>query len=207
MTVGSGIGGALIIDDRIYRGFGQGAGEIGHLHGPGRGRSRVSAWSSSSKWPPAGPSPGPAGSWPSGRLAGHLAGARSSWIGPWPSPGQITGLAVAQAARKGDARALAILDRARRALAFALAQAIALVAPRRIVIGGGVSLIGEELWFEPIRRLVDATSSRPSAAASTSSPPPSARKSSSTEPWLSPTMHSFTPCRNNATCARMPPVT
>ena len=31
MTVGSGIGGALIIGDRIYRGFGKGAGEIGHM--------------------------------------------------------------------------------------------------------------------------------------------------------------------------------
>ena len=49
-----------------------------------------------------------------------------------------------------------ILDRARRALAFALRQAIALLAPRRIILGGGVSLIGEAHWFEPIRRLVDA---------------------------------------------------
>ena len=72
-------------------------------------------------------------------------------------PGPITGLTVAQAARKGDAWALAILDRARRALAFALVQAVALAAPRRIVIGGGASLIGEELWFEPIRRQVDST--------------------------------------------------
>ncbi len=31
VTVGSGIGGGLIIDDRIHRGFGKGAGEIGHL--------------------------------------------------------------------------------------------------------------------------------------------------------------------------------
>ena len=29
------------------------------------------------------------------------------------------------------------------------------MAPRRIVIGGGVSLIGEEFWFAPIRRLVE----------------------------------------------------
>ena len=34
MNVGSGIGGALIVDDRIYRGSGQGATEIGHLRVP-----------------------------------------------------------------------------------------------------------------------------------------------------------------------------
>jgi glucokinase len=43
---------------------------------------------------------------------------------------------------------------ARSAFAFALAQAISLLAPRRIVIGGGVSLIGESEWFDPIRHLV-----------------------------------------------------
>ena len=40
-------------------------------------------------------------------------------------------------------------------MAFALTQAITLLAPRRIVIGGGVSLVGEKLWFDPIRRLID----------------------------------------------------
>jgi glucokinase len=67
---------------------------------------------------------------------------------------QITGSMVARAAAKGDPAALSIVSRAREAFAFALVQAIALVAPGRIVIGGGVSLIGEELWFRPIRRLV-----------------------------------------------------
>ena len=31
---------------------------------------------------------------------------------------------------------------------------ITLLCPRRIVIGGGVSLIGEELFFAPLRRRV-----------------------------------------------------
>ena len=87
-----------------------------------------------------------------------------------------------------------ILVRAQAAIAFALAQAIALVAPRRIVIGGGVSLIGEP---NGSRRSADSStgsSSRPSAAASTSCRPPSARKSSSTGPWPSPVMPRRTAC-------------
>ena len=57
---------------------------------------------------------------------------------------------------KGKTVAEAILDRARQGVAFALRQAIALLAPGRIILGGGVSLIGEAHWFEPIRGLVDA---------------------------------------------------
>ena len=57
---------------------------------------------------------------------------------------------------EGDQRAEVILDSARQSLAFALCQAIALLAPRRIILGGGVSLIGETHWFKPIRALVEA---------------------------------------------------
>ena len=37
---------------------------------------------------------------------------------------------------------------------FGLCQVIALVCPRRIVIGGGVSLMGEDLFFAPLRNVV-----------------------------------------------------
>ena len=48
-----------------------------------------------------------------------------------------------------------MLDEAVAALAFALRQLIPLVCPRRIVIGGGVSLMGEELFFAPLRRKLE----------------------------------------------------
>ncbi len=40
-------------------------------------------------------------------------------------------------------------------MAHALNQAVTLLAPRRIILGGGVSLIGEDLWFAPIREQLD----------------------------------------------------
>jgi glucokinase len=49
------------------------------------------------------------------------------------------------------------------ALAEALCQMIKLLCPRRIVIGGGVSLIGDELFFEPLRRRVAAAAFPPFA--------------------------------------------
>ncbi len=153
MTVGSGIGGALLIDDRIYRGFGQGAAEIGHLCVPDFSSSEA-RWLEleqvASGW-------GIAAAAQSLALQ-MLADGRDRWRvleAARGRPSEITAAIVAEAALLGDADATSILDRARAAVAFALTQVIALVAPRRIVIGGGVSLIGEKAWFDPIRRMID----------------------------------------------------
>src|SRR5208282_5477554 len=62
---------------------------------------------------------------------------------------------VAQAVElRGDAHALALLHAAWTCLADAICHVIALTCPRRIVIGGGVSLMGEKLLFEPLRQMV-----------------------------------------------------
>ncbi|MDG3005739.1 ROK family protein [Paludisphaera mucosa] len=158
LTIGSGIGGALILDGRIYRGAGRGAAEIGHLRVPGVA--------------PDDPLDMPeleavASGWGIGRLAGNVGKATQKRGDRWSvleaagAPERITAVDVADAAWKGDERSLAILDRAREALTFALCQAVALIAPRRIILGGGVSLIGEKLWFRPIRERVDAQVFRP----------------------------------------------
>jgi glucokinase len=150
LTIGSGVGGALIIDGRIYRGAGLGAAEIGHLNVPGADGAFPELEHVASGWGIA-----------------RAARARAAEVvadgGGWEvleaaggDVDRITTVLVAQAAERGDKWSLALLDEARRALAFALRQAVALVAPRRIILGGGVSLIGDRLWFQPLRRLVDA---------------------------------------------------
>jgi glucokinase len=153
MNVGSGIGGALIVDRQIYRGFGQGATEIGHLRvldvansGPRiRELEQVaSGWAIAA----AGQDHGRA----------LLDQGRDDWAvlrQARGNPDEITGVMIAQEAQAGDPESSAILDRARTAVAFALTQAITLLAPRRIVLGGGVSLVGEALWLEPIRHLIE----------------------------------------------------
>ena len=153
MTVGSGIGGALIVDHQIYRGFGQGAIEVGHLKVPDSTSSEnlhheleqvASGWAIASA--------------ARALCRRQIEQGRAGWTVLTRShgdPDRITAAMVAEAAVAGDPDSLAILDRARSAVAFALIQAITLLAPRRIVIGGGVSLLGEEFWFDPIRRLID----------------------------------------------------
>jgi glucokinase len=145
MTVGSGIGGGLVIDGQIYRGVGKGAAEVGHLrpvYPPKEsGHDQIlEHWSAG---------------WGIGRAAedAERGGADVRAIRA-AGGGAITGKAVADAAARGDAAALRILDEAVQALAEGVCSVIKLLCPRRIIIGGGVSLIGEELMFRPLRRYV-----------------------------------------------------
>jgi glucokinase len=64
---------------------------------------------------------------------------------------QLTAKDVAQAAAEGNAIAAEVLDHACQALGWAIAQAITLAAPEVVVVGGGVSLIGEQFFFAPLR--------------------------------------------------------
>jgi len=157
VTIGSRIGGGLVVNGQIYRGSGTGALEIGHVNvwNPPflKDQERTefeeleeiaAGWSIESdaaieveRRVSANEPPG---------LLLELAGG---------NPERITTKHVAEAARAGDPLADALLGRAAMAMAHGLAAAVGLLAPRRIVLGGGVSLIGEDLWFKPIREELD----------------------------------------------------
>jgi glucokinase len=138
ITIGSGIGGGLIIDGEIYRGCGRGAAEIGHLRMPMLGRyvplEEVASGWAIQEW-----------------ARKEMTKSPEAWRGIDP---EITAAKVAAAAQAGHDQAWCILYRAWTALAEAICQVIALTSPRRIVIGGGVSLMGEELLFKPLRKMV-----------------------------------------------------
>lgn len=149
ITVGSGIGGGLIIDGEIYLGCGRGAAEIGHTPVPDRAATTQYA-----------PLEHLASGWAIQeqarrhfRLKGSHRDAPLSQLVQGRTE-TITTEHVARAAAQGDAFSLALLAGARAALAIGICQVIALLCPRRIVIGGGVSLMGEDLFFGPLRDLV-----------------------------------------------------
>lgn len=133
VTVGSGIGGGLILQKEIYRASGSGAAEIGHLRFPVPG-------SPNSPWAPLEQI---ASGWAIQEAARRATGNAS-----------LTTQDVARSAQAGDAIALRILATAREAFAEALCHVIALVCPERIVLGGGVSMMSEALWLKPIREMV-----------------------------------------------------
>ena len=68
---------------------------------------------------------------------------------------QITARLVAEAAAAGNRLAIEILHGACRTLGWAIAQVITLLAPDVVVVGGGVALMGEGLFFRPLRREVE----------------------------------------------------
>lgn len=155
LTIGSGIGGALILDGRIYRGSGRGAAEIGHLRVPPSDLAPAQdGWPELEKV---------ASGWGIGAVARDLARSLDAEGRRWTlqddaggDVSKITAVEVAEAARRGDPDARRVLGQAHDAMAFALGQAVALIAPARIILGGGVSLMGEELWFAPIRERLAA---------------------------------------------------
>ena len=180
VTVGSGMGGGLIIGGRIFRGSGAGAMEIGHLR-PGRlprslphggntveaiasgfgiterARREIADWRDTLDYVRsqfAGKSPHETELAPAFQQRFDPRAERFSRLLELADgdPSRINTRLISRAAEAGDRLSLELLADATWAIGWALAQAIALVNPACIVIGGGVSLIGEELFFEPVRR-------------------------------------------------------
>lgn len=137
ITVGTGIGGGLIIDGKIYRGMGRGAAEIGHVR-------------------PVFPEVNPQKQWPLEALASGtgIYDRRRDRLNVEGFPDVPNGRQVVTRAKAGEPEAKAVLDEAAQALAEGICTVIKLLCPRRVIIGGGVSLMGEDLFFAPIRKYV-----------------------------------------------------
>ncbi|MCR9128503.1 MAG: ROK family protein [Alphaproteobacteria bacterium] len=125
VIIGTGVGGALVIDGRLHAGQDGNAGEWGHAGLP---------------WPEADEVPGPA-------CKCGLSGCIEAWCsGPalaadhMRTTGEtLTGEDIAAAAAAGDARAQATLERHAARLARGLALVINIADPEVIVLGGGLS--------------------------------------------------------------------
>jgi predicted NBD/HSP70 family sugar kinase len=133
VKVASGVGAGLVLDNRIYRGFGGTAGEIGHLTineaGPvcrcgNRGCLEVYAGAD-----------------------GLLEPLRRHGGGP------LTVRAVIAMAADGDAGAQRVIADAGRALGLAVAGVCNLLAPQLVIVGGELCEAGDVL-LNPVREIV-----------------------------------------------------
>jgi len=141
VNVGTGIGGALLLEGHLHLGATSGAGEIGHM-----------------VLDPAGPlcECGKRGCLQA--LASGTAFARSA---SERLRREVTGREVGEAALAGDAQAQAVVDEAASWLGLGLANAAQLLDPERIIIGGGVAELGEIL-LSPMRAAYRANTLGPS---------------------------------------------
>ncbi len=159
IALGTGIGGGLVLDGRVYRGARGFAGELGHMvvdHDgdecpgacPGRGCLEVLASGSAI-----------------GRLGREEAAAEpGSTLGRRAADGgEITGGLVTELAHDGDEHAIAVLAEAGRRLGAGLCSIVNVFDPEVVVVGGGAVAAGD-LLLGPARSVVAERALPPAAA-------------------------------------------
>lgn len=145
VAVGTGIGGGIIIDGRMFRGANGFAAEIGHIvvepDGPACGCGNRGCWEQVAS----GSTIGRLGRQEVGRDPGsglaRLAGG---------DPEAVTGALVTRAAREGDPTAVGILAEIGTRLGIGIAGLVNVLDPQVVVVGGG-AIRGGELLLEPAR--------------------------------------------------------
>ncbi len=139
ITLGTGVGGALILNGQLFHGAQFAAAEIGHMSIDLHGRA------------------GPYGN--SGGLEEYVGNVqiaeraveRYRAAGQQVSPAECSPADLAAAARRGDPVALRLWDDLGIELGAALANIVWIINPDTIVIGGGVGNAGD-LILDPVRR-------------------------------------------------------
>lgn len=144
VTLGTGIGGGIIIDSKVYEGASGAAGEVGHLivdpDGPlcnCGNRGCVEALAS-----------GPA---IARDAAEAIADGRSPVLAELVGEGEPTAELVHQAALEGDAVSREIIERAGYHLGLGLAGLLNCFNPQALILGGGLLGLGE-LYLGPAVR-------------------------------------------------------
>lgn len=137
ITMGSGVGAGLVVDKKIYHGSGVSEQEFGHIRIDKSGRT---VESSCSGWAV------------DGKIRNHInlhPDSMLARLGSRYSRGESR--VLAEALEQGDAASHDILETTTDDLAFALSHAVQLLNPQTVILGGGLSLVGE-----PLRRSVEA---------------------------------------------------
>jgi len=148
ITVGTGIGGGIIINGRLYTGASGSAGEVGHItidvNGPRCSCGNTGCWETLA----------------SGRAMAREAKGRVSRgeksILTEMVKGEIEEITtekIGAAAGEGDPLALEVISRAGTYLGIGMVNLVNIFNPEMIIVGGGVAKMGE-LLLEPARRVV-----------------------------------------------------
>ena len=141
VTLGTGVGGGLILDGRLHRGSQLGAGEIGHMsidsHGP-RGVYGT---------------PGDLETYVGNRQIAERAERLYKASRQQRPLEKCTPAELAALANAGDYIAIALWDAIGTDIGSALADGVWLLNPDTIVIGGGIAAAGD-IIIDPIRRTI-----------------------------------------------------
>ena len=137
ITLGTGVGGGLVLDGRLYRGSSFGAGEVGQMSIDWRGKEFVHG--------NIGALESYTGIGPMGKRAAMLY--KKAKI--QKTAEEMTPKEIANAVRKKDPVAIQVWDEFTSQLSTGLVNAVWLLNPDRLVIGGGVSKAGK-LLFDPL---------------------------------------------------------
>jgi len=147
ITLGTGIGGGLVLNGEVYRGaYGVGA-EFGHMTMVPGGRR--CACGNSGCWEMY--ASGTALAYDAREIA-EAAPAAAHRLVEMAAGGELDGPVVTAAARAGDPMAIGIYTAMGRWLGLGMASLAAALDPSIFVVGGGVSQAGERLLLEPARQ-------------------------------------------------------
>jgi glucokinase len=151
ITVGTGIGGGIVIGGRIYRGASGGAGELGHTI---VGLDLAGSVPSPMRFPQPGSLEFVASGHALDRLAQQAAGLNpDSVLGRLQTEGRpVLGPDAVQAANDGDGPAQRMVEIWGQRVGIGIANAINTFDPDEVVIGGGAARAGE-LLLEPALRI------------------------------------------------------
>ena len=159
ITIGTGIGGGIILDGRLYHGASDVAGEIGHTTIDTEGRRCKCGNYGCLEAYASGPNIAL-------RAVEEIEAGAESQLSTIVGGdlGKITAQTVYQAAADGDELALEIVSDTAKFLGVGIGNLLNVFNPEVVVVCGGVTLAGDHL-FEPLRRETARRAFKPAVAA------------------------------------------
>lgn len=127
LTVGTGIGGCLIVDGQVYRGYGSSACEFGYMRMRGSDFQTLGSALSLTK-----------------RVAHQKQEPEEEW----------NGYRIFEQAKQGDVICVGAIDEMADILGFGIANICCIVSPQVVILGGGI-MAQEEFLKDRIRKALD----------------------------------------------------